>query len=210
LANAKLSALRMQLNPHFLFNTMNSISSMMRSDIDAADAMLEQLGSLLRITLERGDSQLISLRDEIEFIEMYLALQGRRYGNRVHQSVAVNPRLHDAVVPAMILQPIVENAYVHGLSRLDNGGQLAIEAHSNGDRLVLSVLNNGTQLQTSARQPWIGRGVGLTNTRSRLTLHYGADHTFLIRQVNPNHVEVVITIPLQFSQPCGKQMAAFG
>lgn len=209
LANAQLSALRMQLNPHFLFNTMNSISSLMRSDIDAADTMLEQLGDLLRITLERGDSQLIPLRDEIEFIEMYLALQDRRYGSRVQQSVTIDPALHDAIVPAMILQPIVENAYAHGLSKLDRGGILVIEAHREGDHMRLSVLNSGIGLQTDPVQRSANQGVGLANTRSRLKLHYGVDHTFLIRQVNQTDVEVVITIPLQFSHPGGIQMTRF-
>lgn len=210
LANAKLSALRMQLNPHFLFNTMNSISSLMRSDIDAADTMLEQLGSLLRITLERGDSQLIPLRDEMEFIEMYLALQDRRYGNRVQQSVIVDAELHDALVPAMILQPIVENAYSHGLSKLDSGGFLIIEAHSEGNGMKLSVLNSGIGLLTDRMRSPAGRGVGLSNTRSRLKLHYGMDHTLVIRQVDRNKVEVAITLPVQLSQDHTKQIARFG
>ncbi len=210
LANAQLSALRMQLNPHFLFNTMNSISSLMRSDIDAADTMLEQLGNLLRITLERGNSQLIPLRDEIEFIEMYLALQDRRYGSRVQQSVTIDPALHDAIVPAMILQPIVENAYAHGLSKLDSGGLLVIEAHSRGGSMILTVLNSGVGLQTGFDQQPVGQGVGLTNTRSRLALHYGAAHTFVIRQINRNNVQVAITIPLQFSQNPAEQIKRFG
>src|SRR5208282_2188404 len=124
LVNAKMAALRMQLNPHFLFNTMNSISSLMRSDVDAADAMLEHLSSLLRMTLERGDVQLIPLHDEIDFTETYLALQDQRYAGRVTRTLSVDPELHDALVPAMILQPIVENAYAHGLSKLDRDGKL--------------------------------------------------------------------------------------
>jgi len=91
LANARLSALRMQLNPHFLFNTMNGISSLMRTDVEAADRMLEQLSFLMRITIERGDAQLISLREEMEFIETFLAMQGHRYTGRVEQSVYVAP-----------------------------------------------------------------------------------------------------------------------
>ena len=126
-ANAQLRALRMQLNPHFLFNTMNSISSLMQTDIAAADKMLEQLSSLLRITLERGDVQLIPLSDEMEFIEMYLAMQDRRFTGRVRQEVYVEPDLYDALVPAMILQPVIENAYTHGLSRLDKDGVIAID-----------------------------------------------------------------------------------
>jgi two-component system LytT family sensor kinase len=210
LANAQLSALRMQLNPHFLFNTMNSISCLMRSDVEGADTMLEQLGSLLRITLERGDSQLIPLRDEMEFIEIYLALQDRRYGNRVQQSVTVDAELHDALVPAMILQPIVENAYSHGLSKLDGGGSLTIEAHIEGDEMRLSVLNSGIGLQTDLGRRSAGHGVGLSNTRSRLKLHYGADHTFVMRQVDRNKVEVVLTLPVQLSQEHTKQITRFG
>src|ERR1700760_824921 len=99
LAQAQIRALRMQLNPHFLFNTMNSISSMMHIDVEAADTMLEQLSSLLRITLERGETQLISLSDEMEFMEMYLALQDRRFAGRVRQEVHVDPALHDALIP---------------------------------------------------------------------------------------------------------------
>ena len=122
LANAQISALRMQLNPHFLFNTMNSISSLMRVDVDAADAMLEQLSSLMRITLERGDTQgFITLRDEMEFIETYMDMQARRYAGRIEQEINIDPELYDALVPSMILQPIVENAYIHGLSKVTLG-----------------------------------------------------------------------------------------
>ena len=150
LANAKIAALRMQLNPHFLFNTMNGISSLMRVDIDAADDLLEQLSSLLRMTLERRDVQLIPLHDEIEFTETYLAMQDRRYTGRVTQKLAVDPDLHDALVPAMILQPIIENAYVHGLSKLDCGGELSIEVSKHGRQLKALITNNGVGLRAGA------------------------------------------------------------
>lgn len=210
LANAKISALRMQLNPHFLFNTMNSISSLMRNDIDAADTMLEQLGSLLRITLERRDAQLITLRDEVEFIEMYLAMQERRYGNRVSQSLSIDAELHDAMVPAMILQPIVENAYAHGLSKLGGGGILAIDAHREGPHVHLSVLNSGLGLKSDSRPMQSGQGFGLANIRSRLQLHYGSDHTFDISELDPDRVQVAITFPLQLAQNHSKQITRFG
>jgi two-component system, LytTR family, sensor kinase len=210
LTGAQLQALRMQLNPHFLFNTMNGISSLMRLDIEAADTMLEQLGSLLRITLERGDSQLIPLHDEMEFIEMYMALQGSRYGNRVHQSVEVDAGLHDALVPAMILQPIVENAYAHGLSKLDNGGSLVIAAHRERDEMRLSVLNSGIGLHADPRDPLAGRGVGLANTRSRLKLHYGRDCSLIIREAGQNSVEVTVTLPVQLSRDPATTITRFG
>ena len=210
LANAQLSALRMQLNPHFLFNTMNSISSLMRSDVGAADTMLEQLGSLLRITLERGNSQFVALRDEMDFIEVYLALQEQRYGDRVHKALNIDPNVYDAFVPAMILQPIVENAYAHGISKLDKGGILEIRACREGDNLSLRVLNSGVGLATPSFSKMGGCGVGLKNIRSRLELHYEAHHTFLIHEVDERRVEVVITIPFQLSPQSTEQITRFG
>ncbi len=155
LVQAQMRALRMQLNPHFLFNTMNGISSLMRSDVQAADLMLEQLSRLLRITLHRGEAQFITLSDEMEFIEMYLAMQDRRFAGRVCQQMSVDPHLHDAIVPTMILQPIVENAYAHGLSKLNDGGLLLVEATSVGSMLRLSVTNNGLGLHLA---PSNGKG----------------------------------------------------
>lgn len=210
LANAQMSALRMQLNPHFLFNTMNSISSLMRTEVEAADTMLEQLSSLLRITLERGNSQFVLLRDEMDFVEIYLALQEQRYGDRVRQILNIDPGVHDALVPAMILQPIVENAYAHGISKLDRGGILEIRACREGKRLRLSVLNSGVGLATPSLTKTDGHGVGLTNIRSRLQLHYGAHQTFLIHEVDSDRVEVVIEFPLQLSEAPKGQITRFG
>lgn len=209
LATAQISALRMQLNPHFLFNTMNGISSLMRTDVAAADTMLEQLGSLLRITLNRGDAQLIPLRDEVEFIELYLSMQGRRFGSRVQQMVKVDAELHDVLVPAMILQPIVENAYAHGLSKLDRGGLLAIDARRNGDRLELSVLNNGPEQNSHDLNGGgsRGRGLGLSNVKARLQLHYGSEHSFSMRAAEANMMRVVISFPLQMAE-CFEEKAA--
>lgn len=209
LVNAKMAALRMQLNPHFLFNTMNSISSLMRFDIDAADTMLEQLGSLLRITLERGSVQLIPLRDEIEFVEVYLAMQGQRFAGRLQQSVSVDPELHDALVPAMLLQPVVENAFVHGLSKIEAGGLLCIEARRDGKQLAICVLNNGRGLSREPLRGTDGCGVGLTNVRSRLKLHYGEGWSFSLDEIDPKHVKATVRLPLQFSEQPVEPMTRF-
>jgi hypothetical protein len=210
LAHAKVLALRMQLNPHFLFNTMNGISSLMRIDIDAADTMLEQLSSLLRITLERGDVQLITLREEMEFVEMYLAMQDQRYAGRVRQTLSIDPELHDALVPAMILQPIVENAFVHGLSKLTTPGELLIESRKTGDHLTLRVLNSGVGLSPDFDSPPDGQGIGLSNIKSRLDLHYGSDTTFSMIELDGKRVEVTVTFPLKYSEIKTEQLARFG
>jgi LytS/YehU family sensor histidine kinase len=210
LVNAKMAALRMQLNPHFLFNTMNSISSLMRFDIDAADTMLEQLSSLLRITLERGDVQLIPLRDEIEFIEVYLAMQGRRYAGRVRQTITVDPELHDALVPAMFLQPVVENAFAHGLSKVETNGILSLDVQRDGKQMRIRVLNSGTGIATPSAQRTDGRGVGLTNVRSRLQLHYRDGWSLSLAEADPHHAQVTIRLPLQFAERQTEPLARYG
>jgi two-component system LytT family sensor kinase len=210
LAHAQIRALRMQLNPHFLFNTMNSISSMMRIDVALADTMLEQLSSLLRITLERGEVQLITLSDEVEFMEMYLALQDCRFAGRVRQEIRVAPALHDALIPAMLLQPIVENAYAHGLSRLDRDGELTVELSQQKNRLKLVVLNNGIGLNPPTRSGSSHTGVGLANVQNRLRLHYGDEQSFTISDAGDNRVRVTITLPLQFSPSLNPTLTGYG
>ena len=210
LANAQIAALRMQLNPHFLFNTMNGISSLMRTDVDAADTMLEQLSSLLRITLERGNVQLITLHEEMEFIEMYLAMQDQRYAGRVEQTLLIEPELHDALVPAMILQPIVENAFVHGLSKLVSNGELLIESHKDDGRIILRVTNTGVGLGCSGKPSSSTSGIGLVNVKSRLELHYGRDATLSMIELAEKRVEVTLKLPLQYSQTQPEELARFG
>jgi two-component system LytT family sensor kinase len=205
IANAQLRALRMQLNPHFLFNTMNSISCLMQTDIAAADKMLEQLSSLLRITLERGEVQLIPLSDEMEFIEMYLAMQDRRFTGRVQQQVSVESDLHDALVPAMLLQPVIENAYTHGLSRLDRDGVIAVDVRRQNATLMISVINSGLGLHPESSNGSKRRGVGLANVRDRMRLLYGSDQAFTIEEIAHDRVRVTLALPLQFSErPTGK------
>jgi LytS/YehU family sensor histidine kinase len=216
LIQAQMRALRMQLNPHFLFNTMNGISSLMRVDVAAADLMLEQLSRLLRITLHRGEAQFIPLSDEMEFIEMYLAMQDRRFAGRVRQQMNVDPRVHDAIVPTMILQPIVENAFAHGLSRLSSSGLLSIEARSEGASLRLSVTNSGVGLKPLDRGNGNGNGngkssgVGLANVKDRLQMHYGENYTFSMVELEGKQVQVVMTLPLRFAEHPVEQTTGYG
>ncbi len=209
LIQAQMRALRMQLNPHFLFNTMNSISSLMHTDIASADLMLEQLSRLLRITLHRGESQFIPLSDEMEFIEMYLAMQDRRFAGRVEQRMSIDPHVHDAIVPTMILQPIVENAYAHGLSRLSTRGILSIQASRSGTILRLTVTNTGAGLRPATNQS-PGRGVGLANVKDRLRMHYGDEQSLSISELEDRQVQVVVTLPLRFAESQIEQTTGYG
>ena len=210
LSEAKIRALRMQLNPHFLFNTLNGISSLMRIDVDAADIMLEQLASLLRITLDRGEVQLIRLLDEMEYVEMYMALQQQRFAGRMHQEISIGTGLHDALVPAMILQPIIENAYAHGLTHFASDGLLLVSATRDNNHLTLSVLNSGVGLKPGPHPSANAGGVGLKNVQNRLRLHYGDDQQFTLQALTNNKIEAKITIPLKLSVEPPNSLKEYG
>ena len=199
LVNAQMAALRMQLNPHFLFNTMNSISSLMRFDIDAADTMLEQLSSLLRITLAKGQAQKIRLQEEMEVVQLYVSIQQLRFGDRVRHNIYVAPEVWDALVPTMVLQPIVENAYVHGIAKSLGGGTITIEADIKGDKLRISICNIGTGTLPFQDAP-ARQGVGIANVRARLELHYGSRQSFSLREPAPGEVTALFLLPLEIDQ----------
>ena len=196
LSEARIMALRMQINPHFLFNTMNAISSLMYTDVHAADRMMEQLSNMLRVSLARGSKQMITLQEEMEFIEMYLALQDIRSSGKVRQEIEIDPHLHDALVPAMLMQPIVENAYVHGLSKVSNGGFIEIVARPVHDLIEIAVRNRGVGLAASGQNETPGAGIGLNNVKSRLRLHYGDQAHLEVRESAPDVVEVKVRFPL--------------
>jgi two-component system LytT family sensor kinase len=200
LTEARMLALRMQINPHFLFNTMNSVSSLMYSDVRAADRMLEQLCSLLRVSLERGPKQLICLKEEMEFIEMYLSLQDIRSAGQVRQNITIDARLYDALVPTMILQPLVENAYVHGLSRVSEG-LIEMTAKEEDGQLSILVRNSGVGLKPANGRETGGMGIGLANIRNRLRLHFADRFALAIREVSNELVEATVKFPLIFSNP---------
>jgi two-component system, LytTR family, sensor kinase len=199
LVQARLQALQMQLNPHFLFNTLNSVSSLMRSDPDGADEMLERLSSLLRITLAKGQAQRIPLQEEMEVVQLYVSIQQLRFGDRVSHSVEVAPEAWDALVPSMILQPIVENAYVHGIARSLGEGTISIKASVEGDKLCISIRNAG-----SVPEPFGDalerQGVGIANVKARLELHYGSRQSFSIREVVPGDVTALCVLPLEIDK----------
>jgi two-component system, LytTR family, sensor kinase len=182
-AEARLGALRMQLHPHFLFNSLNAITVLVR-DQDMANAarMLELLSDVLRQVLRTNQAHEVSLADELGFLERYLAIEQVRFSDRLRVRFAVDDALLDAAVPAFLLQPLVENALRHGIAKRADGGVVEISARCDGDSLVLSVSDNGPGVVPGAGAPGNGgNGLGLANIRERLTTLYGPQAALELR-----------------------------
>src|SRR5215212_1557728 len=197
LAQAQLDALRMQLHPHFLFNTLNGIVGLVRDNKNsAAVSMLVGLGDLLRHTLEYSSRQEVELREEINFIKLYLSIQEMRFSDRLRIELDIDPRTTKALVPNLILQPLTENALRHGIARSADSGLVGIKSAVQNGHLRLTVYDEGAglpedwQLKGSA-------GIGLANTAARLQQLYDNDHEFDIRNREGGGVEVVIVMPFR-------------
>jgi signal transduction histidine kinase len=199
LTTAQLHALRMQINPHFLFNTLNSIAALVYVNPRAADEMLGDLSELLRRSLDSMDNQEIPLAQELEFIGAYLGIEQKRFGDRLQLEQTVPPELRNALVPALLLQPLVENAIRHGIEPQRGPGLISIEAKQQDQQLHLTVRDNGKGLtappSTISAQPSIGHGIGLANTQARLQALYGALQSFSITRAQPQGCQVDIRIP---------------
>lgn len=193
LAHAELEALRAQLHPHFLFNTLNAIASLMRTDVAAAEQMLTQLGEMLRVMIEQGGTQEVSVADEVEFLERYLAIERVRFSDRLVADVTVDPAVYGAAIPHLLLQPLVENAIRHGIGPRPSGGRVTVALSRVAQQLTCQVRDDGVGLpegRTRGRE-----GVGLGNTRARLQQLYGAQHRFDIVAGDGGGVAVLIAIP---------------
>ena len=204
LAEANLQALQRQLHPHFLFNTLNTISALMHRDTEAADAMLERLGDLLRLTLDRVGTQHVSLKDELDFLRKYLEIEKTRFGERLQVHIEVDLATLDAAVPNLVLQPLVENALRHGIGPKIGGGRVDIIARRDGHDLWLEVRDNGVGLTSDA----FHKGVGLTNTRSRLEHLYGDRYRFECH--TPPGGGLLVTVVIPFSAEGTGQSLALG
>lgn len=175
LAEARLSALKMQLHPHFLFNTLHAISTLMHRDVDAADRMLTRLGDLLRLTLENAGTQEVRLKEELDFLEQYLEIERTRFGDRLTIEFEVDPETLDARVPNLILQPLVENAIRHGVAPRAEPGWIGVRTARSDADLRVTIEDDGPGLVTAAGTTAgrAGGGVGLANCRARLRQLYG-------------------------------------
>ena len=196
LTRAQLEALKMQLHPHFLFNTLHSISALLHRDPDAADRMIARLGDFLRLTLENSGAQQVSLQKELEFLTCYLEIERVRFQDRLTTSVEVDTAALDAPVPNLILQPIVENALRHGIAQTRGPGRVEISAKRENGALRIRVRDNGPGLATITRpDDGLKEGLGLSNTRARLEQLYGAAHRFELENAPGGGLIVTLEIP---------------
>jgi signal transduction histidine kinase len=202
LAEARLGALRMQLNPHFLFNSLNAITVLVRDqNTAAASRMLELLSDVLRLALRADGSHETPLSTELDFLERYLAIEQVRFSDRLRPRIQVDAAIRRAAVPQLILQPLVENALRHGIARRADAGLLEVTARRDGDTLVLTVRDDGPGLEP-AGQP--AAGVGLANTRARLAALYGDRATLEIANAAGGGVLVTIRLPYHEAENNGE------
>jgi two-component system LytT family sensor kinase len=194
LAKAHLRALKSQLEPHFLFNTLHSISSLMLTDVAAADQMMSLLSDLLRMSLASNESQITTLSEELDFVTGYLDIEKIRFEDRLKVVLDIAPDTLDARVPHLVLQPLVENAVRHGVSKLSAGGEIRIASTHDDRSLHLRVTDNGPGLSECAEAP-PQNGLGLGATRERLRTLYGDDHALEIRNGAEGGAEVRVRIP---------------
>ena len=175
LVESRLQTLQSELHPHFLFNTLHAISTLVHSKPDAADRMISRLSDLLRLTFDRSGSPGVPLQEELEFLQKYLDIEQTRFQDRLSVLYEIDPESLDAEVPRLILQPLVENAIKHGVSPRSGPGLVQITSKRTGSRLELEVRDDGVGLSPNARAR-LSSGIGLSNTRDRLDCLYGTDH----------------------------------
>ncbi|HWN99530.1 MAG TPA: histidine kinase [Blastocatellia bacterium] len=198
LALSQLQALKMQLQPHFLFNTLHSISALVYKDAEAADNMIARLGDFLRLTLENEGAQEVSVQQELEFLKCYLDIERIRFRDRLTVRFKIDPQVLDARLPNLILQPIVENAIKHGIAPQTSAGRIEIEASRLNGLLHVQVTDNGSGLQPNGDSGMIIKeGVGLANTQARLQQLYGNDHRLDMINTTQGGFSVILEIPFK-------------
>jgi two-component system, LytTR family, sensor kinase len=196
LVRAELQALRNQLHPHFLFNALNSITALIHEDIEAADDMLADLAYLLRAYLTGCDEQVMELGREVDLLNTYVRIQQRRFEDRITWVTDIPANLLDAHVPALLLQPLVENAIVHGIAPRSGRGRVQIKARADGTSLRLEVSDDGIGFPVDCQE-----GVGIANTRARLSQLYGGHQSFDVQRRSGTGTVVRVVLPLRFAEP---------
>jgi signal transduction histidine kinase len=200
LVEAQLQMLQHQLHPHFLFNTLHAISTLMHRDLSAAERMLVQLGDLLRMTLESSARPEIRLTEEIEFLEKYVQIEQVRLGDRLTTLFDIETDVLDAAVPTLILQPLVENAIEHGIAPQGMAGRITVSARRDQEMVVMTVDDTGPGPPERAMAA-LFTGIGLSNTRARLQFQFGVNYRFEFKR-RPGGFTVIIVIPYR-REPAG-------
>lgn len=207
LARAQLETLRLQIQPHFLFNTLNSIAALIRRQSnDRAFDMVIGLSDFLRATLEKSEQARVPLSEDLDFVKRYIELQRARFADRLSCDVSVDDDCLGQPVPTLLLQPLVENAIRHGISRRAAPGRIEIRAHLEGDRLIVEVRDDGVGLPEDF-EPETHEGIGLGNTRSRLRQLYGDRAGLDVGPRASGGVTVRVVLPAERSQPPSRQLA---
>ena len=194
LAQTQLQVLKMQIHPHFLFNTLNAISTLIRKDPDASDRMLTHLSDLLRITLDNAGEQEVPLEKELELLEPYLEIEKTRFSDRLVIAIDIEPEVKSAKVPNLLLQPLVENAIKHGIGPRSSGGRIEISAKKENGRLLIEIRDDGLGIPGDSQKK-LKEGIGISNTRARLKQLYGDNFKFSIHNRRDSGVLVEISIP---------------
>ena len=193
LAQAQLHLLRSQLRPHFLFNTLHAISTLMHRDVESADRMVGQLSELLRASLERDGRHEVPLSEELELLSPYLDIERTRFSDRLQVEVDVAPEVRDALVPPLLLQPLVENAIRHGIAPRRGPGRVWVRVHRDGARLALEVGDDGVGPPPGVTE--LNEGIGLGSTRARLERLHGAEQSLTWRAQAPSGFVVSLSLP---------------
>ena len=196
-ATAQLAALRAQINPHFLFNSLNSIAQLIRADPDRAEACVERLAEMFRYVLRYGEKDFVPLAEELEMARAYLDIERARFGDRLRVETHVDPPSLQHLIPNLILQPLVENAVRHGLSRKRGGGTVRIDARLADGCLELSVGDDGLGMPDTALERVYEHGIGLRNLRDRLARLYGPAHLPEITSAPGSGTRVRLRLPLR-------------
>jgi signal transduction histidine kinase len=193
---AQLKMLRYQLNPHFLFNTLNAISTLvLEKNTDLANRMVTKLSSFLRYSLDNDPMQKITLKQELQALQLYLDIEKVRFEERLSLEVDIDETAKDALIPSLLLQPLIENAIKYGIARAEGGGHLKISAKVFAGDLLMEVSDDGPGCELFNNNIPDAKGVGLRNTRERLAALYGSEHSIKLSQTDPHGLTICIRMP---------------
>lgn len=196
LTQVQLQALKAQINPHFLFNTLNMISSLMYEDVKVADKMIVKLSSFLRMTFDKGGSQKLTFAQELEFVKSYLDIMKARFPDKLSVKTIVAKDIDNLLVPSLLLQPLVENSIKHNDVYYNSAYAITIKAYTESNMLVIEILDNGLGIKGNPLDAF-NKGIGLSNTKERLQQLYGIEHKLELKNSLEGGLQIIIKLPIE-------------